>query len=135
LLNRLVRTRMLGGVRGRGLGAPSYSIARHGRLLGGESAHRMPCYSLADAKAVFQELDQWLRGRLRACAWVRWKRVRTRWRALRALGMHEWLTRITANSRRGPWFMAGTPLNQVLNLEDWHKQGLIGLTARYLALR
>ena len=28
LTNRLVRTRMLGGVRGRGLAAPSYSIAR-----------------------------------------------------------------------------------------------------------
>ena len=38
LTNRLVRTRMLGGVRGRGLAAPSYSIHRGSRTQTAETA-------------------------------------------------------------------------------------------------
>jgi len=92
-------------------------------------------FSIADMKGPLQEIDQWVRRRLRACVWVQWKRVRTRWRKLRDLGVPDWKVHLTANSRRGPWFMAGAPLNSILNLDFWREQDLMFLTDRYLLLR
>ena len=34
----------------------------------------------------------------------------------------------------GPWFMAGTPLNCILDLDFWRQQNLMILTDRYLLL-
>jgi len=92
-------------------------------------------FSIADMKGPLRDVDQWLRRRLRACVWVQWKRVRTRWRKLRDLGVPDWKIHLTANSRRGPWFMAGAPLNSILDLDYWRKQDLMFLTDRYLLLR
>jgi len=91
-------------------------------------------FALADCRQFLRQLMQWLRRRLRACSWVQWKRVRTRFRKLRALGTPEWLVRLTAFSRRGPWFMAGGPLNGILTVDYWRQLGLIDLPSRYMEL-
>jgi RNA-directed DNA polymerase len=44
-------------------------------------------FRLADTPTPFKELDEWLRRRLRQLVWKRWKRGRTRWRELVALGV------------------------------------------------
>ncbi|MBY6276183.1 MAG: hypothetical protein CWE10_08175, partial [Symbiobacterium thermophilum] len=40
-----------------------------------------------------------------------------------------------ANSRKGPWRMAGGPLNSALGDAYWRAQGLISLTECYEATR
>ena len=46
-------------------------------------------FRLADTPTPFEDLDEWLRRRLRQVRWKEWKRVRTRRRKLRALGISE----------------------------------------------
>jgi RNA-directed DNA polymerase len=58
-------------------------------------------YALSDSRSPFEELDGWLRRRLRACLWKQWKRPRTRLRELRALGMPEWVAWEWAMTRKG----------------------------------
>ncbi|MBY6277698.1 MAG: transcription elongation factor GreAB, partial [Symbiobacterium thermophilum] len=60
---------------------------------------------------------------------------RTRFRELRALGLPEWVVYQLANSRKGPWRMAGGPLNSALGNAYWRAQGLISLTECYEATR
>ena len=44
-------------------------------------------FLLADARSVFEELDGWVRRRLRQLVWKRWKRGTTRWWELVKLGV------------------------------------------------
>ncbi len=92
-------------------------------------------FALAETPSVFQSLEEWLRRRLRMCLWKQWKRVRTRYRELRALGLPEWVVHQVANARKGPWRMAHGPLNQALGIAYWEAQGLLSLTARYQSIR
>jgi RNA-directed DNA polymerase len=48
-------------------------------------------FALAETPSAFQKLEGWLRRRLRMCLWKQWKRVRTRYRELRALGLPDWV--------------------------------------------
>ena len=91
-------------------------------------------FKLASAKGHCVNLDGWIRRRLRMCLWKQWKRVRTRWRKLRSLNVPEWVARMMANSRRGPWAMSRN-LNNALDSSFWMNQGLKSLLARYLELR
>jgi hypothetical protein len=91
-------------------------------------------FRIASAKTHCEHLDQWIRRRLRMCLWKQWKRVRARYRELRALGVPEYHVHIMANSRRGPWEMSRI-LNNALDTRYWQAQGLRSLLDRYLTLR
>jgi len=80
--------------------------------------------TFASAKGHCEALDQWICRRLRMCLRKQWKRVRTRYRGLRASGMPEHLVHMTANSRRGPWKMSRI-LNTALDTRYWQAQGLV----------
>ena len=60
-------------------------------------------YKLADMKGLMTETDEWLRRRIRAIYWKQWKKVKTRYRNLRALKLEEWQGHQIANSRKGYW--------------------------------
>lgn len=90
-------------------------------------------FYLASAKTHLQKLDQWIRRRLRMCLWKQWKRVRTRIRELRALGVPEWACFKMANSRRGAWEMSRNT-NNALPTSYWEAKGLKSLLSRYLEL-
>src|SRR5262249_36908803 len=60
-------------------------------------------FALAETPSVFDELDEWLRRRLRQIRWKEWKRPRTRWRNLRTLGTPEQKAREWAFSEKGYW--------------------------------
>lgn len=92
-------------------------------------------FRLIETPSVLRDLDSWIRHRLRACVWKLWKRVRTRYRELRALGLPEWVVHEMANARKGPWRMAHGPMNRALNNAYWRKQGLISLSETYERLR
>jgi Group II intron, maturase-specific domain len=65
-------------------------------------------YALADTPTPFEDLDEWLRRRVRQVRWKEWKRPRTRRRNLRALGISETNAREWASSRKGYWRIAGS---------------------------
>ena len=60
-------------------------------------------FRYADMKGLMEELDEWLRHRIRAVYWKQWKRVRTRYKMLRALHLPEWKVHEMANCRKGTW--------------------------------
>ncbi|NHW39019.1 group II intron reverse transcriptase/maturase [Paenibacillus aceris] len=90
-------------------------------------------FRIASAKTHCGNLDQWIRRRLRMCLWKQWKRVRTRIRELRALGVPEWVALKMANSRRGAWEMSRNT-NNALDTSYWEAEGLKSLLTRYLEL-
>jgi RNA-directed DNA polymerase len=92
-------------------------------------------FALADTPSPFEQLDEWLRRRLRQVRWKEWKRYRTRRRNLRALGMSERDAREWAGSRRGYWRVAGSFLSRALPNAYWVDQGLKGFTESYRRLR
>nr|WP_062286090.1 group II intron reverse transcriptase/maturase [Moorella mulderi] len=92
-------------------------------------------FALADTPSTFKNIEGWMRRRLRMCLWKQWKRVRTRYRELRALGLPEWVVHEFANARKGPWRMAHGPMNRALGNAYWQSQGLMSLTERYISLR
>jgi RNA-directed DNA polymerase len=64
-------------------------------------------FRLAEVKASFEDLDQWLRRKLRCIVWRQWKRPRTRERELRRRGLDETRARASAYNGHGPWWNAG----------------------------
>ena len=46
-------------------------------------------YRLADVRASFEELDPWIRRKLRCILWRQWKTPRTRYKKLRSAGVDE----------------------------------------------
>jgi RNA-directed DNA polymerase len=59
--------------------------------------------------SVLQDLEMWLRRRLRSVVWKQWKRGRTRLRELRQRGVSKDLAASTAGSPHGPWRLANSP--------------------------
>ena len=92
-------------------------------------------FALAETPSVVEELDEWVRRRLRLCLWRQWRRIRTRYRELRRLGIPERNVHVLANTRSGPWRIAGGALNRFLNAAFWRQQGLESATERYHQLR
>ena len=93
-------------------------------------------FALAETPSIFQELDEWLRRRLRMCQWKQWKRIRTRVRQLRALGLKELDVWEAAGSRKAYWRTAGSPpLQKALSNAYWKAQGLVALADRYQLVR
>jgi group II intron reverse transcriptase/maturase len=106
------------------------------KVINGYVGGWMGYFALVETPSVLVELDSWLRHRLRACLWKQWKRVRTRYRELRALRLPELVVGFMANTRKGPWRIAASPpLQQGLNNAYWEAQGLVSLQRRYHAIR
>jgi group II intron reverse transcriptase/maturase len=104
-------------------------IARLNRYLMGWLGY----FRLASAKTHCEQLDQWIRRRLRMCLWKQWKRGKTRLRELRALGVPEWAAYMMAHSRSGVWEMSRST-NNALPTSYWEAKGLKSLLRRYLEL-
>jgi RNA-directed DNA polymerase len=92
-------------------------------------------YRLANTPSVFEELDKWIRRRLRQLLWKRWKRGRTRYRELVALGVPRERAALGAVGK-SPWHMAKTPvIHEALSNAYWRCTGLESLSSRYRKLR
>lgn len=67
-------------------------------------------FGFCETPSVLQELEQWLRRKLRCLIWKRWKRGITRYKRLRAMGLNHTQARMGAGSgAHGPWRMSQTP--------------------------
>jgi transposase len=89
---------------------------------------------LADAKNLTRDLDEWIRSRIRMVTWKRWKRVRTRFKNLKRLGNKEKQAWMWANTRKGYWRIAHSPiLSKSLSNERFKRAGYLSLTECYSA--
>lgn len=89
-------------------------------------------YKLADMKSLLQSTDEWMRRRIRMVFWKKWKRVRTRYRNLRKLGISERNAGILANTRKGYWRTASSPiLQEALSNGRLERAGFVSLSAYY----
>ena len=64
-------------------------------------------FGMADMKSMLQRNDEWLRHRIRAIYWKQWKKVKTRFKELKKLGVEEEKAWICANMRNGNWYCSG----------------------------
>jgi hypothetical protein len=92
-------------------------------------------FRLAARPRVYQELDDWIRRRLRPMLWKRWKRGTTRYRELVRLGIP--LERAALGAvGTSPWRMSRTPvIHEALSNAYWRNLGLESIAERYSKLR
>jgi len=85
-------------------------------------------FQLTQSKGILEELDGWVRRRLRCLLWRQWKRPRTRVRKLRALGLGVERARRSAYNGRGSWWNAGAShMNHALPAAYFTRLGLVSL--------
>ena len=96
----------------------------------------MNYFQLTQSKGVLEELDGWVRRRLRCVHWKQWKRPGTRARKLRALGLDADRARISASNGRGSWWNAGAShMNQALPAKYFTAKGLVSLLGTHQRLQ
>ena len=94
----------------------------------------MNYFKLADAKSLIQRLDEWIRSRIRMVVWKRWKRIRTRFENLKRLGIDVEQAWMWANTRKGYWRTAHSPiLSRSLSNERFKRAGYLSLMECYPA--
>jgi len=92
-------------------------------------------FRLSEVKRVFEDLDGWLRRRLRAILWRQWKRPRTRMRRLIRLGLDEHRAWKSATNGRGPWWNAGAShMNQAVPTRKLRRAGLLSFLEEHRRL-
>jgi RNA-directed DNA polymerase len=67
----------------------------------------MSYFRLAEVKGIFEELDSWVRRKLRGLIWRKWKRPFTRAKNLMQRGLEKERALKSAMNGRGPWWNAG----------------------------
>jgi RNA-directed DNA polymerase len=93
-------------------------------------------FRLAQVKGTFEDLDGWLRRKMRCILWRQWKRPRTRATKLRQRGLEEARTRQSASNGRGPWWNAGAShMNDAFRKGYFDKLGLISLLDQHRRLQ
>ena len=92
-------------------------------------------FRLSEVKRVFEDLDSWLRRRLRALLWRQWKKPRTRMRRLIRQGLDEHRAWKSANNGRGPWWNAGAShMNQAVPTWKLRRGGLLSFLEEHRRL-
>jgi RNA-directed DNA polymerase len=84
------------------------------------------CYS--EVKGIFDELDGWIRRKLRCILWKQWKRSHTRAKNLMRRGLTEATAWKSATNGRGPWWNAGAAhMHKAIPKYYFDKLGLVSL--------
>jgi RNA-directed DNA polymerase len=92
-------------------------------------------YRMAEVKVSFEQLDSWIRRRLRGIIWRQWKRPNTRRKELMRRGMSPDRAATSARNGRGPWWNAGSShMNQAVPTSVLRKSGLISLIEEHRRL-
>ena len=81
-------------------------------------------FQLAQTPGVFRELDEWLRHRLRALQLKQWKRGKTMYRELRALGASEENARRVAGNSVRWWHNSRLALNCIMPISYFDRLGI-----------
>jgi RNA-directed DNA polymerase len=93
-------------------------------------------YKLTETKLFAEELDGWIRHKLRNIIWRQWKRPRTRYKNLLKLGLTEERARLSAFNGRGPWWNSGAShMNQCFKKKYFDNIGLFSMLDFVTAIR
>jgi len=88
----------------------------------------MNYFRLAEVKGIFEELDGWIRRKLRCLIWRQWKRTLARAKGLMQRGLKEPQAWESATNRRGPWWNAGAShMNAAFPKSYFDRCGLLSL--------
>lgn len=92
-------------------------------------------FRMSDVKASFEELDGWLRRRLRCLLWRQWKRPWTRRARLIARGLDEDTASVSAYNGHGPWWNAGAShTNRAIPTRYLRNHGLLSFLEEHRRL-
>ena len=109
--------------RGRGRSL-AHVIAELGPVLVGWVSY----YRKSQVRITFEELDQWIRRKLRAILWRQWKRRWTRAKKLIERGLAQDRAWVSAMNGRGPWWNArASHMHQAVPTRYLHQLGLVSL--------
>ncbi|MBU1619646.1 MAG: group II intron reverse transcriptase/maturase [Gammaproteobacteria bacterium] len=85
-------------------------------------------FRLTEVKGVLEELDGWIRRKLRCLYWRQWKRPFTRAKQLMKAGLDEVRAWASACNQRGAWWNSGAShMNQALKKSWFDRLGLVSL--------
>lgn len=90
-------------------------------------------FRLADMKELLKITDEWARRRIRAVYWKQWKKVKTKYRMLRALKLEHWKAMELAMSRKKYWRMS-IVLGSVITNKIIAKLGYTSMLDYYLTV-
>ena len=82
------------------------------------------CFGMAQTPRVWRELDEWLRHRLRAIQLRQWKRPRTIYRELKALGASENVAKQVAGNCHRWWCNSDGAIKRVLTIAYFDQLGV-----------
>jgi RNA-directed DNA polymerase len=63
-------------------------------------------FGFSQTPSVLENLESWIRRRLRSIIWRQWKRGKTRYKELRKRGISHYQAAVAAGAPKGPWRMA-----------------------------
>jgi group II intron reverse transcriptase/maturase len=93
-------------------------------------------FKLAEVKIIFEDLDGWIRRKLRRIIWKQWKRPYTRAKNLMKRGMSEARAWQSATNGRGTWWNAGAShMHEAFKKSDFDKMGLVSLLDSIMTIR
>jgi len=93
-------------------------------------------FRLAEVKGIFEELDGWIRRKLRAILWRQWKRPFTRAKNLMRRGLEEVRAWKSAYNGRGAWWNAGAShMNHAFPKKFFDEMRLVSLLDRIRGLQ
>ena len=85
-------------------------------------------FRLAEVKRFAEEIDGWIRRRLRLILWMQWKRPWTRRKRLIDAGLLEERAVMSAFNRRGSWWNSGAShMNNAFRKKFFDKLGLVSM--------
>jgi group II intron reverse transcriptase/maturase len=112
---------VLKGARGRSL---TNVLTELNPILRGWAAY----FKLTETKRAMEELDGWVRRKLRCILWRQWKRTYTRAKNLMKAGLTEERAWRSACNQRGPWWNSGAShMNQAFPKLYFDRLGLVSL--------
>lgn len=112
---------VLKGARGRSVG---HTITELNPILRGWAAY----FKLTETKRALEEIDGWLRRKLRCILWRQWKRPYTRGKNLMRAGLTEERAFRSAFNQRGPWWNSGAShMNHAFPKSFFDRLGLVSL--------
>lgn len=90
-------------------------------------------FKIADMKSAMKEIGEHMRHRLRMCIWKYWKKPKTKYKALRKLGIPEFSCYTVANTRKGYYWIASTViLHMAISNKRLKQKGLVFPLEYYL---
>jgi len=93
-------------------------------------------YALGIPYRDIQDLDAWLRRRVRLYYWKQWGRPRTRRRRLLSLGIGKAEVKLASRSRKGHWRMSHNSVVQRAMTNEWlTSQSVPSLTKQWKSIR